>query len=226
MSIRPTIVFDLDGTLVDTAPDLIGALNAILTREGLAALPLEQARNMVGQGVRVLLDRGLAAERVRVSPLRFEQLYADFLTLYESRIAAESRPFPGAAEALQWLARHGWTLAVCTNKLENLSRKLLGELGLLDRFAAVCGGDTFPVRKPDPQALLGTLARTGGDPRLAIMVGDSKTDLDTARNASVPVVGVTFGYTDVPMASLGPDRLISHFEDLPEAVDLLVGARV
>ena len=226
MSIRPTIVFDLDGTLVDTAPDLIGALNAVLTREGVAALPLERARNMVGLGVRVLLDRGLAAERVRVSPVRFEQLYADFLTLYESRIAAESRPFPGAAEALQWLARRGWTLAVCTNKLEYLSRKLLGELGLLDRFAAVCGGDTFTVRKPQAEALLNTLARTGGDPRRAVMVGDSKTDLDTARNASVPIVGVSFGYTEVPMASLAPDRLISDFRELPEAVESLVAARV
>ena len=226
MSISPTIVFDLDGTLVDTAPDLIGTLDEILMEEGCAPVGLEQGRNLVGQGVRALLERGFMAEGLRVGPARFERLYADFLARYESRIAAESRPFPGVRRTLKRLAREGWTLAVCTNKLEALSRKLLAELGLLRDFAAVCGSDSFGVRKPDPAALLGTLAKVGGRPECAVMVGDSPTDLDTARNACVPIIGVSFGYTDVPMAELGPDRLISHFADLPEAAEGLVCARV
>ena len=226
MSNSPTIVFDLDGTLVDTAPDLIGTLDEILVREGCAPVGLGQGRNLVGQGVRALLEKGLAVEGLRVGPVRFERLYADFLARYEARIAAESRPFPGARQALKRLARDGWTLAVCTNKLEYLSRRLLAELGLLGAFAAVCGSDSVGVRKPDPAALLGTLAKVGGRPECAVMVGDSPTDLDTARNACVPIIGVSFGYTDVPMAELGPDRLISHFADLPEAAEGLVCARV
>ncbi len=226
MSARSTLVLDLDGTLVDTAPDLVGTLNAVLTAEGFGAVPFERARNMVGQGVRALLERGLRAQDARVHPVRFEQLYADFLALYESRVAQDSRPFPGVAEALQRLARRGWALAVCTNKLEHLSRKLLAELGLLDRFAAVCGGDSFAVRKPDAGALLGTVARAGGDPMRAVMVGDSRVDYDTARNAAIPMIGVDFGYTDVPMSSLGPDRLISHFRELAEAAEALVAAKV
>ena len=225
MSMSPTAVFDLDGTLVDTAPDLIGTLDEILIREGCAPVGLEAGRNLVGQGVRALLEKGLAAERLRIDPVRFEQLYADFLARYEARISAESRPFPGVRQALKRLARDGWRLAVCTNKLEYLSRRLLAELDLLRGFAAVCGSDSFGARKPDPAALLGTIEKAGGRAECAVMVGDSRTDLDTARNAAIPIIGVSFGYTEVPMAELGPDRLISRFADLAEAAEGLVCAR-
>jgi phosphoglycolate phosphatase len=129
--------------------------------------------------------------------------------------------FEGAEEALDHFAAQGWLLGVCTNKPEKLAVKLLDELGVLTRFAAVTGGDTYPYRKPDPRHLTGTIELAGADPLRAIMVGDSRTDIDTARQAGIPVVAVDFGYTDIPVQELSPDRVISHFDRLREAVESL-----
>jgi len=225
MTAPHTIVFDLDGTLVDTAPDLITALNHVLDREGLPPVPLHSARNMIGAGARKLIERGLEAEGRSMSVDELNRMTADFISYYADHIADESRPFEGLETALDDLASRGHRLAVCTNKLEWLSKRLLDALGLSPRFAAICGADTFGVQKPDPSIFRETVARAGGQVAASIMVGDAGTDIGVARRASVPVIGVSFGYTDIPIADLKPDRLIHHMKDLPDAVSSLMAAR-
>jgi phosphoglycolate phosphatase len=225
MTLKPTIVFDLDGTLVETAPDLISALNFVLDREGLAPVPLHAARNMIGAGARKLIERGLEVEGRAMTVKELDRLTADFIDYYAEHIADASRPFEGLESALDDLTAGGCRLAVCTNKLEWLSKRLLDQLGLTPRFAAICGADTFGVAKPDPAILQQTVARAGGQLASTIMVGDAGTDIGVARRAGVPVIGVSFGYTDVPMAELKPDRLIHHMRDLPAAVSALNSPR-
>jgi phosphoglycolate phosphatase len=221
MSSAGIVVFDLDGTLVDTAPDLINALNFILDREGLPPVPLHAARNMIGAGARKLIERGLELEGRSMSVEDVTRLTGDFIDYYAAHIADDSRPFEGLESALDDLGARGYRFAVCTNKLEWLSKRLLDQLGLSSRFAAICGADTFGVSKPDPAILRQTVARAGGQLASAIMVGDAGPDIGVARRAGVPVIGVEFGYTDVPIADLRPDRLIGHFRDLPGAVESL-----
>jgi phosphoglycolate phosphatase len=220
------VVFDLDGTLVDTAPDLVAALNFILRREGLGALPLQSARSMIGAGARRMIERGLEAEDRVATPDDITRMMGDFIDYYAAHIADESRPFEGLVEALDDLSAQGYRFAVCTNKLEWLSRLLLDRLGLTARFSAICGADTFGVSKPDPAILQQTVARAAGDIRSTIMVGDAGPDVGVARRAGIPVIGVEFGYTEVPIAELKPDRLIGHLRELPEAVAALAAARV
>jgi phosphoglycolate phosphatase len=225
MALPPTVVFDLDGTLVDTAPDLISALNYILDREGMPPVPLHSARNMIGAGVRKLIERGLELEGREASPSDITRLTDDFVAYYAEHIADGSRPFEGLETALDDLLARGYRFAVCTNKLEWLSKLLLDRLGLSARFAAICGADTFGVSKPDPAILRQTVARAGGDIASAIMVGDAGTDIGVARRAAIPVIGVSFGYSDVPIADLKPDRLIHHMNELPSAVESLMTGR-
>jgi phosphoglycolate phosphatase len=225
MALPRTVVFDLDGTLVDTAPDLISALNYILDREGMPPVPLHSARNMIGAGVRKLIERGLELEGREANPSDITRLTDDFVAYYAEHIADSSRPFEGLETALDDLLTRGYRFAVCTNKLEWLSKLLLDRLGLSARFAAICGADTFGVSKPDPAILRQTVARAGGDIASAIMVGDAGTDIGVARRAGVPVIGVSFGYTEVPIADLKPDRLIQHMNELPGAVESLMTRR-
>jgi len=218
-----TIVFDLDGTLIDTAPDLVDTLNLILAQEKLPAIPYEKARNLIGGGARGMIERALIAEGRSCSTAEMERLYSAFIAHYARHIADRSRPFPNLEATLERLAAKGHPLAVCTNKLEWLSKRLLDTLKLADRFAAICGQDTFGMQKPDPEVLRLTVRRAGGEPSRAIMVGDSITDIHTARAARVPVVAVDFGYSDVPITVLQPDRIISSLADLPDAIaDLAV----
>jgi phosphoglycolate phosphatase len=217
-----TIVFDLDGTLVDTAPDLINALNFILDREGLPPVPLHAARNMIGAGARRLLERGLELEGRSVESMDINRLTSDFIDHYAAHIADFSRPFEGLESALDDLETRGYRFAVCTNKLEWLSKLLLDRLGLSARFSAICGADTFGVSKPDPAILRQTVARAGGQLSSAIMVGDAGPDIGVARRAGIPVIGVEFGYTEVPIADLKPDRVIGHMKELPAAVASLM----
>ena len=213
-----TIVFDLDGTLIDTAPDLVDTLNLLLSREGLPQVPYETARKMIGGGAKAMLARGLAAEGAAVAPDRLDRLLKEFIAHYSAHIADRSRAFPGLADALDALEAQGHRFAVCTNKLEGLSRQLLDALGLSQRFAAICGQDTFGIQKPNPEILLRTVATAGGDIRRAIMVGDSITDIQTARAAAIPVIAVDFGYSEEPIVDLAPDCTISRYEQLPAAV--------
>jgi len=221
----PLVVFDLDGTLIDTAPDLVDTLNLILAREGLPPVPFATARAMIGGGARMLIERGLAADGRASGREEVDRLYRDFVAHYGEHIADRSQPFPGLEAALDQLADAGWRFAVCTNKLEGLSVRLLDALGLTGRFEAVCGQDTFKVAKPHPDILLNTIGRAGGTPERAIMVGDSANDIDAARAAGVPVIAVDFGYTEVPVTRLGPDRIIDGFPKLPAAVFELTGIR-
>jgi len=213
-----TIVFDLDGTLVDTAPDLIDTLNVIFGQHGLPAVPFDAARRLIGGGARTMIERALAAEGRSCAPADVDILYTPFIAHYAAHIADRSRPFPHLEATLDRLAEEGHRLAVCTNKLEWLSKRLLEALRLADRFGAICGQDTFGVQKPDARIFQLTVERAGGDPTRAIMVGDSGTDISTARAANAPVVAVDFGYTDVPIASLDPDRIISSFAQLPAQI--------
>jgi phosphoglycolate phosphatase len=220
----PTIVYDLDGTLADTAEDLMGALNAVLERESLAPLPLENVRSMLGAGARALIQRGFAASGRDLAPMKLEVLFGDFLAHYNAHVADRSALYPGVEAALAAFARAGWRQAVCTNKLQGSARLLIEKLGVADRFAFICGQDTFGVGKPDPKPLLETIAASGGVRARALMVGDSVTDIKTARAAGLPVIAVDFGYTDVPVTELCPDRVISHYDELKEACDALMGA--
>jgi phosphoglycolate phosphatase len=225
MTPAPLIAFDLDGTLVDTAPDLIAALNFVLEREGLSPVPLHIARNLIGAGARRLIERGLELEGRAASVEDIDRLTRDFIDYYADHIADGSRPFEGLEDALDVLKGRGYRFAVCTNKLEWLSKRLLDQLGLSSRFAAICGADTFGISKPDPAILQQTVARAGGQIATTIMVGDAGPDVGVARRAGVPVIGVGFGYTDVPMADLKPDLLINKMRDLPAAVESLEAVR-
>ncbi|MGD9924137.1 MAG: phosphoglycolate phosphatase [Pseudorhodoplanes sp.] len=221
----PIVVFDLDGTLIDTAPDLIHTLNAILATEGIPAIPAATARPMIGGGVRPLLEQALSERGRFPGEAAMDALFARYIGHYQEHIADRSRPYPGLEAALDRLSSRGFALAVCTNKYEALSLRLLDALGLTARFAAICGQDTFPMKKPDPDTLRRTIERAGGDVGRAVMVGDSETDIRVARAAGIPVIGVDFGYTRIPMAELSPDRLIGHFDALPDAVfDLVRGS--
>ena len=210
------VAFDLDGTLADTAPDLTAALNHALGALGRAAVPEDSVRHMVGHGARALLTKGLAATG-EMTPELVEQGFPIFLAYYEAHIADRTRPFPGIEFAMDGLAARGAKLAICTNKLEGLAYELVEALGWTRRFAAIVGGDTLPVRKPDPAPLFEAIARAGGGP--AAFVGDSITDTDTARNAAIPCVAVSFGFSDRPPEMLGADRLIDHFDELIPALE-------
>ena len=213
----PIIIYDLDGTLADTAGDLMGALNFVLERDGLAPLPVENARSMLGAGGRALIERGYAASARELSPQRLDVLFGDFLAHYNAHISVHTRLYPGVLAALDAFDAAGWRQAICTNKMEASAKLLMERLGVAERFAFICGQDTFGVGKPDPKPLIGTVEASGGTTARAIMVGDSATDIKTARAAGLPVICVDFGYTDVPVTELGPDRVISHFDELTEA---------
>ena len=218
MNPRKLLVFDLDGTLAETAGDLIGTLNFILAREGIPPVDLAQARFMLGAGAKALIERGYAAQNVPLAPAKLQQLFGDFLAHYEAHIADESFLFPGVVAALDRFNAAGWDFAVCTNKIEAPARKLLEALGVADRFRAIVGQDTFAIAKPDPRVLEQTIVTAGGTPARSIMVGDSRTDIDTAKRLGIPCVAVDFGYTDVHVSELGPDRVISHFDELWDSI--------
>ena len=213
-----TIVFDLDGTLVDTAPDLVATLNVVLARAGLQPVAYADARLMVGGGARGMVERGIKANERLLPAAEIDRLERDFITHYADHIAVHSQPFDGVEATLDRLAESGCRLAVCTNKLEWLSLRLLDALGLRPKFRAICGADTFGVSKPDPTILNRTIERAGGDKTRAIMIGDSSTDIATARAAGIPVIAVDFGYSDIPVAELKPDRVVSAFLELPESI--------
>jgi len=220
------VAFDLDGTLVDTAPDLVGALNTLLQEQNLPALPLALARSLIGRGARVLIEKGFAAAG---EPLRADDvppLFDRFIDVYRGRVADFSRPFDGCVTALDALAGAGASLVVCTNKRTDLSIALLDALDLTRHFAAVIGADAAPAAKPDPRHLITAIQAADGSPDRALMVGDSAADVGAARAARVPSIVVTFGYTEIPAAELGGDHLIERFDQLwPLASQLLAAGR-
>ncbi len=212
-----TILFDLDGTLVDTAPDLAGAMNHVLASLGRPSLPVDMVRHLVGHGARALIRRGLEVTG-EARPELVEPAMPLFLDHYAAHIADASRPFDGVERALDALAAAGCTLAICTNKPTGLARSLVAALGWQHRFAAVIGQDLAPRPKPDAAHVMVTLAACGGDAATAAFVGDSASDAGAARNAGLPLVLVSFGYSDVPADTLGADALIDHYDQLVPAL--------
>ena len=210
----PIIVYDLDGTLVETAPDLLDSLNHCLLTVGVPEVEPGEIRRYVGFGSRVMIERAFAAHGRPTNKDELDALQKLFIEHYTAGMPGLSRPFPGVLDALERFREAGFIAAVCTNKLEALSRGLLEALGIADRFEAICGADTFAHRKPDPRHLTDTIARAGGDFDRAVMVGDSRTDIDTAKAAGIPVVAVDFGYTDRPVHEFEPSVVISHFDEL------------
>jgi len=220
------IVFDLDGTLVDTAPDLVGSLNQVLHEQKLPALSLRSARVMVGRGARALIQQGFAAAGEPLDEAHTPALLERFIEIYRGRIADESRPFDGVLQALDALDAAGAVLAVCTNKPTDLSLALLDALDMTGRFAAIVGPDAAPAPKPDPRHLQTTIAKIGGRDDYAVMIGDSASDIGAARAANVRSVVVSFGYTEIPAADLGADHLIDHFDELAPLAARLLAPRV
>ncbi len=214
------VAFDLDGTLADTAPDLTAALNHALVALGRARVPAEAVRHMVGHGARALLRRGLAATGAMDEAL-VDRGFPILLDHYEAHIADGSRAYPGVEAALGALAARGVRLAICTNKIERLARRLVDALGWDGRFAAIVGGDTVGVSKPDPAPLRAAIERAGGG--RAAFVGDSISDTGAARAAAIPCVALTFGFSDRPADELGADLLIDHFDALVPALERLGG---
>lgn len=212
------LLFDLDGTLVETAPDLCAALNYCLERAGRPIVSVAEVRHMVGDGARALLRRGLAAAGAPAPEAEVERWFGVLLEHYRAHVAEASHPFEGVPETLDALRAAGARCAVCTNKPIAHTRALLDALDLSGHFEVVLGGDSLPVRKPDPGHLLAALDALQAPPERAVMVGDSANDLMAARAAGVPVVLVSFGYTAVPAAELGPDALIHSFAELPAAL--------
>ena len=208
------LVLDLDGTLVDSVPDLQGALNRLMAARGLAPYTTAATQAMVGDGARVLVERGFAARQATMTNADYDRFIAD----YTINAAALSQPYPDVAATLQALAEAGWTMAVCTNKPEIPARALLGTLKLDHFFAAIGGGDSFPVRKPDPRHLLATIAAAGCEPADSIMVGDHHNDIHAAIGAGVRCIWAKWGYgVDVP----GAHAMAEKFSDLPEVLKRL-----
>jgi phosphoglycolate phosphatase len=218
-----TLVFDLDGTLIDTAPDLIRATNHALAAKGLAPVDGAEIRPHVSFGARHMIQRGLEVHRLALPAHEIDAMLERFLTYYADNIAVDSAPYPSLLTTLDRLASAGATLAVCTNKREDLARRLLASLGLTARFAAICGRDTFSVCKPDPGHLTQTISASGGNAARAVMVGDSNVDVATAKAARIPVIGVTFGYTEIPMHDLAADAVIDHYDEFEGALGRVLG---
>lgn len=212
-------MFDLDGTLVDSADDLRDALNGVLEESGRAAVSTDAIRQMVGDGVVALVERGFTWSGEPPAAPAMAALVRRFLELYEAGGHAHTRPYAGVASTLAELAARGCRLAVCTNKPIRLSRQVLDAIGLSPLFGAITGGDSFPVRKPHPGHLLGTLDLLGASPDQAVMIGDSGNDVAVARAAGIPAVAVSWGYSRVPAGELGADLLIEDFTDLLRLLD-------
>jgi len=207
----PIVVFDLDGTLAHTAPDLLDSLNHALTRFGYKTVSAEDMAVLVGQGAGQMIERALHIQNVQPSPAIMADLQPLFLEFYNATMPGKTRYFEGADAVLDDLQAQGFVLAVCTNKSQASAEKLLDFLETKRRFAAVCGGDMFAWRKPDPRHITATIAKAGGDIQRAVMVGDSFADIEAAKQVPVPVIGVDFGYSDVPVATLGADYVVSDF---------------
>lgn len=219
---RATLLFDLDGTLADTAGDLCETMNVILSEHGRPRVPESRVRHLVGGGARLLMERGFAETGEPASEALLDQTFKEFIAYYSAHIADHTKLWPGIEPLLARLAKADVGLAVCTNKVEHLSRQLLAQLKIEQYFPVVIGGDTLPVKKPDPEHLFEAVRRLGGSVSSTIMVGDSETDIDAAKNARLPSICVSFGYTRIPVPDLGADVVIDHFDEFPGAIAKLL----
>ncbi len=211
---RKTLVLDLDGTLADTRLDLIPALNRTIATEGLSPVPMDKIGHFVGHGAKAMIAKSYEHYGQDLDISLHEQLFEIFLADYSDNIANETVLFEGVLESLDQFFSGGWKIAICTNKTEHLAVRLMEVLELADRFVTITGGDTFDFKKPDPRHLTETISLAGGIPQASVMVGDSETDIKTAKAADIPVIAVDFGYSERPVAEYSPDRLISHYNEL------------
>ncbi|MET0640694.1 MAG: HAD family hydrolase [Hyphomicrobium sp.] len=221
-----TIVFDLDGTLIDTAPDLAEATNHVLSTLGLERIHELEIRPFVGHGALAMIEGAVKAHGRKLSERELHDLFEVFIVYYSAHLADYSVPYPHLIAALDGLKAEGATLAVCTNKMEAQALGVLRALKLDGYFSALTGRDSLGHYKPDPRHLTGTIALAGGRVDKSIMVGDSETDIKTAKAAHVPVVAVSFGYSVDPVASFGPNAIIDDYRDLRSAIGKLAGLPV
>lgn len=219
----PALIFDLDGTLVDTAPDLLGALNAVLVAEGRAAVEPSDLRHLVGHGARAMLDEAMKMTGAGVGGEDLQRLVDAFIIYYREHLADESSPFPGVVETLAALKAEGTRMAVLTNKPHELAVKLLPALKLDGYFDSICGAGRMSFNKPDARIFHHVVEELGGAGRGAVMIGDSITDLQTGRAAGAPVILLSYGYTPEPAASLGADAVADNFRDIPALARRLIG---
>jgi phosphoglycolate phosphatase len=217
-----TVVFDLDGTMIDTAPDLIHAANHALEKNGMARVATRIIQPAVGYGARAMIRTAMESLGRQPSDEELTRMTEEFVAYYAENILVDSRAFPGLVQAMDELRMGGARLAVCTNKRERLAKKLLAGLELDGYFDFIAGRDTFPVSKPDPEHILQTVRAAGGDPRRALMVGDSSADGDAAKGAPMPFIAVSFGYGESPVDVLKPDAIIHSFAELVPAVRRLL----
>lgn len=213
------IIFDLDGTLAHTAPDLIGTLNRITADYNLEPISLEQFGKIIGHGAKAMITRSFECNNREIDEKTLEKLLQDFLDDYAQNIANETVLFENVLDAMDIIAENGFSFALCTNKTESMARLLLDKLDVSKRFKSITGGDTFDFRKPDARHLQETARLAGHTLEKAIMIGDSATDIDAAKNAGIASVAVTFGYTETPAHELGASKVISHFNELPAAIE-------
>ena len=217
-----TVIFDLDGTLVDSAPYLVVSLDTLLKELGLKPLGLEHGRSFIGHGIANLVRRGLLTQDPTLPEESISRATERFLKIYTKNLSRKSRPYPGAMDALLKLQSDGWRLAVCTNKFEASARGLLSDLKLISVFAVVAGPDTFGAGKPDPRHLLGCLPEDRSKDHKAVLVGDSEVDLSAASAAGMPVILVGWGYGDSAALVDKADASVTRFDEVPEAVERML----
>lgn len=218
---RSVVLFDLDGTLVDSAPDLAAALNRLLAELDRGCLPVRDIKRMIGDGIGSMVERGLDATGGHASGEVLARHVDRFRDIYEAMLAVRTRPYPGVTETLAALRDAGRRLGVVTNKPERASRKLISALGLADFFDAIAGGDRYAVRKPDPGHLLNLLADMQARPGDAVMVGDSAHDVAAARGADMPVILMSYGYGATRDALHNADAVLDDFAAIPGALERL-----
>lgn len=213
------IIFDLDGTLAHTAPDLLGTLNRITKNDGLEIMGMKDFGQIIGHGAKAMITRAYELNNQDLNSEKLDVLFDEFLKDYSANIANETKLFEGVLAAMDELETKGFAFAICTNKTEEMARLLLEKLDVTKRFRAITGGNTFSFKKPDGKHLEETAKLAGHEISKAIMIGDSATDINAAKNANIESVAVTFGYSDKPIESLGASRIINHFRDLPAAIE-------
>ena len=224
-----TVIFDLDGTLVDSAPDIADALDELLQERGLEPIGLDGTRKLIGHGISNLVKKALALRGQETEPDELASATSLFQQFYATRLPAKAVAYPGVAQCLETLKNEGWRLVVCTNKLEAFSRAILKGLNLESYFEIVAGPDTFGVAKPNPEHLLRALPENRPSDYRVVMVGDSEVDIETAHAAHIPIIAVTYGYSKTPLAELKPQGLTGNFSEIPNLVKQLVemsGAKI
>ncbi len=225
MTARMSLIFDLDGTLFDTAPGLMQTMNELLARRDCGPLGLDDIKARLSFGARAIMKSALEQSGLKVDADALEELFREFITHYSAIMAAMSAPYPGLIKALEQFEDDGFLMGVCTNRFEKSASALIGALGVEKHFKTVIGQDSIGIAKPDPAPVFETLDRMGGAVRQAIFIGDSEVDVAAARAAGLPVIAVSFGYAGVPARELGADMVIDHFDELEEAVGELISLR-